>query len=72
MYGFIFMGNFLVSVVVVVSLVIIFQGQWNDDVICIVDVMFRELVLLCNVFGVIDVCVFGVIVVVQVDILIVM
>lgn len=67
MHGPTFMGNPLASAVTAASLAIISQGQWNDDVTRIADVMSRELTSLRNVPGVIDVRVFGAIAAVQVD-----
>ena len=67
MHGPTFMGNPLASAVTAASLAIISQGQWNDDVTRIADVMSRELASLRNVPGVIDVRVFGAIAAVQVD-----
>ena len=72
MHGPTFMGNPLASAVTAASLAIISQGQWNDDVTRIADVMSRELASLRNVPGVIDVRVFGAIAAVQVDTPIVM
>jgi len=72
MHGPTFMGNPLASAVAAASLAIISQGQWNDDVTRIADVMSRELASLRNVPGVIDVRVFGAIAAVQVDTPIVM
>ena len=72
MHGPTFMGNPLASAVAAASLAIISQGQWNDDVTRIADVMSRELASLRNVPGVIDVRVFGDIAAVQVDTPIVM
>ena len=72
MPGTTFMGNPLASAVTAASLAIISQGQWNDDVTRIADVMSRELASLRNVPGVIDVRVFGAIAAVQVDTPIVM